>query len=191
MSERKLYKILLILIVLFFISSILKVILQTIVFEGQLTTINISGVYLILAWIELIWINRINKLWLKYLMIYFHVFSTIILLVFLNDFLFSILVVLFGGLFKLLIILFLFQSTIAMISLISSINNDNKNFNGYKNAAIIANAIICIINIVIVLVNDIYILKISFPIIQIISLSLIAVVITIGIVSYDKYLKTG
>ena len=189
-SEKKLYKILLILIVLFSISSILGIILETIIFEGKLNTIDFSFVYLILAWIELIWLNKLRcNSWIKWLIIFFHIFASIILFVFINEFLSMLILLLLSGLDKLLYLLFIFQSTIAIISYIYEIKNDDKNFNHYRNAVIIVNAIICLADTIIILTNDISVIELSIPIIQVISLSVFAIVISIGIIAYDKYQK--
>ena len=101
-----------------------------------------------------------------------------------------LILLLLSGLDKLLYLLFIFQSTIAIISYIYEIKNDDKNFNHYRNAVIIVNAIICLADtIIIILTNDISVIELSIPIIQVISLSVFAIVISIGIIAYDKYQK--
>ena len=190
MNEKKLYKGLLILIVIFLMYSILRYFGQMIIYKGEYISVSKAMLYLIWAYIEFIWINKLKNKNIRELLGGVHFLITFVIFVFMASILHSVLSLAISHIAKILIILFTIQTIMSFICLLVSIKNNDKNFNGIKYLVIAIDILIGIVIIIRILIDpNVSFLNWNFLDGEMLIMAPMALVSTIGVIVYDKYLK--
>lgn len=190
MNEKKLYKGLLVLIVIFLIYSILKYFGELIIYKNEYISVSKAMIYLIWAYIEFIWINKLKNKNLRELLEGIHFLITFALFVFMASILHSVLSLAISDIAKVLIIIFTIQTAISLICLLVSIKNNDKFYNKIKYLAIAIDIFIGVLIIIKTLINpDVSLLNWRFLDGEMLTMISFALVSTIGVIVYNKYLK--